>query len=248
MEGLKDKIALVTGGANGIGKAIVKELAQQGYHMVVADIDLDGAQNTAKEVENLGQKAIAIKADISKVDDVKNMISKTLEIFEAIHILVNNAGITRDTLLMRMKEEDWDLVLKINLKGAFLCTQNVILPMMKNKFGKIINISSVIGQMGNVGQANYAASKAGLIGFTKSVAKEVASKNIQVNAIAPGFIETEMTHELPEDVKALYLANIPAKKAGTPEDVARVVTFLASASSNYITGQTIRVDGGLLIA
>jgi len=248
MEGLKDKIALVTGGANGIGKAIVKELAQQGYHMVVADIDLDGAQNTAKEVENLGQKAIAIKADISKVDDVKNMISKTLEIFEAIHILVNNAGITRDTLLMRMKEEDWDLVLKINLKGAFLCTQNVIRPMMKNKFGKIINISSVIGQMGNVGQANYAASKAGLIGFTKSVAKEVASKNIQVNAIAPGFIETEMTHELPEDVKALYLANIPAKKAGTPEDVARVVTFLASASSNYITGQTIRVDGGLLIA
>ena len=248
MEGLKDKVALVTGGANGIGKTIVMELAQQGCHVAVADVDLDGAQNVAKEVEGIGRKSIAVKADISNVDDVKSMITKTIEAFEAIHILVNNAGITRDNLLMRMKEDEWDSVLRINLKGAFLCTQNVIRPMMKNKFGKIINISSIIGMMGNAGQANYAASKAGLIGFTKSVAKEVASKNIQVNAIAPGFIETEMTHDLPQNVKDLYLANIPAKRAGSPEDVARVVTFLASPGSDYITGQVIRVDGGLLIA
>lgn len=248
MEGLNQKVALVTGGANGIGKAIVMELAQQGCHVAIADIDLESAQNTAKAVGKLGRKAIAIKADISNADDVKHMISETLEKFETIHILVNNAGITRDNLLMRMSEDEWDTVIQINLKGAFLCTQNVIRVMMRNKFGKIINISSVIGMMGNVGQCNYAASKAGLIGFTKSVAKEVASKNIQVNAIAPGFIETEMTHGLPDDIKERYLSNIPAKKAGCPEDVARVVTFLSSSASDYITGQTIRVDGGLLIA
>jgi len=248
MEGLKDKVALVTGGANGIGKAIVMELAHQGCHVAVADVDLDGAQNVANEVESVGRKSVAIKADISNVDDVKSMINKTIEAFETIHVLVNNAGITRDNLLMRMKEDEWDSVLRINLKGAFLCTQNVIRSMMKNKFGKIINISSVIGMMGNAGQANYAASKAGLIGFTKSVAKEVSSKNIQVNAIAPGFIETEMTRDLPQDVKDLYLANIPARRAGSPGDVARVVTFLASSASDYITGQVIRVDGGLLIA
>jgi 3-oxoacyl-[acyl-carrier protein] reductase len=199
-------------------------------------------------MEKSGVRSLAIEADVSETEQVDSLVRQILESMNRLDILVNNAGITRDTLLMRMREEDWDLVLKVNLKSAFLCTQKVIRSMMKQRSGKIINIASVVGIMGNAGQANYASSKAGLIGFTRSVAKEVASKNIQVNAVAPGFIETEMTAHLPQDVKDIYLANIPAKRGGTPEDVARAVSFLASSASDYITGQVIQVDGGLLIA
>ena len=248
MSELNDKVALITGGARGIGKAIVTELVKHGCDVVISDVDMNGAESVAEDMKKSGIRSLAFKADVSDAGQVDAMVTQTIESMGKLDILVNNAGITRDALLMRMREEDWDLVLKVNLKGAFLCTQKVIRSMMKQRSGKIINIASVVGIMGNVGQANYASSKAGLIGFTKSVAKEVSSKNIQVNAVAPGFIETEMTSDLSQEVKDLYLANIPAKRAGTPEDVARVVSFLASSSSDYITGQVIQVDGGLLIA
>jgi 3-oxoacyl-[acyl-carrier protein] reductase len=248
MTDLEDKVALVTGGARGIGKAIVMELAQQGCHCVISDIDLQGAEAVASRVKEMGLQALAVKADIANVAGVENLIQKVWDTYDRIDILVNNAGITRDNLLMRMHEEEWDLVLRVNLKGAFLCTKAVIRKMMKQRSGKIINISSVVGIMGNAGQANYAASKAGLIGFTKSVAKEVASRDIQVNAVAPGYIETEMTASLSQEIKNSYLDNIPAGRAGSPEEVAKVVIFLASPASNYITGQVIHVDGGLLMA
>jgi 3-oxoacyl-[acyl-carrier protein] reductase len=248
MSEFKGKVALVTGGARGIGKAIVTEFAGLGCDVVISDVDIKGARAVAQEMEKSGVRSLAIEADVSETEQVDALVHQTLESLNRLDILVNNAGITRDTLLMRMREEDWDLVLKVNLKGAFLCTQKVIRSMMKQRSGKIINIASVVGIMGNAGQANYAASKAGLIGLTRSVAKEVASKNIQVNAVAPGFIETEMTAHLPQDVKDIYLANIPSRRGGTPEDVARAVSFLASSASDYITGQVIQVDGGLLIA
>ena len=248
MSEFKDKVAIITGGARGIGKAIVSELAGLGCNIVISDIDFDGAKKVAQEIEKSGVRSLAIKTDVSDAKQVEELVNQTLASMSRLDILVNNAGITRDTLLMRMSEEDWDLVLKVNLKGAFLCTQKVIRSMMKQRSGKIINIASVVGIMGNPGQANYASSKAGLIGLTKSVAKEVSSKNIQVNAVAPGFIETEMTADLTQDVKDLYLANIPAKRSGTPADVAKTVSFLASTASDYITGQVIQVDGGLLIA
>ena len=244
---LKGKVALVTGSARGIGQNIVFALAESGCNVVVSDIDLDGAKQTAEAAVQKGVKSIALQADVSNADDVSNMIANSIETFGQIDILVNNAGITRDNLLMRMKEEDWDLVLRINLKGAFLCTKQVIRYMMKQREGKIINISSVVGVMGNAGQVNYASSKAGLIGLTKSVAKEVASRNVQVNAVAPGYIETEMTVNLPQEVKERFLATIPSKRPGSPDDVARVVAFLASSYSDYITGQVIHVDGGLLM-
>lgn len=245
MEQLTGKVALVTGSARGIGKNIAEALADLGCSIVVSDIDMDGAEKTAA---SLSTEAIAVQADVSNADDVAALVKKATERFGAIDILVNNAGITRDNLLMRMKEEDWDLVLKINLKGAFLCTKQVLRGMMRQRSGKIINIASVVGVMGNAGQANYAASKAGLIGFTKSVAREAASRNIQVNAVAPGYIETEMTKHLADEVKESYLADIPSGKAGSGEDVAKAVAFLASSYSDYITGQTIHVDGGMLIA
>ena len=248
MKALKGKVALVTGGARGIGKAVILKLAQQGCDVTVSDIDLQGIERVKEEVEALGSGCIAVKADISNPDEVKKTVESTLERFKKIDILVNNAGITRDNLLMRMNEEDWDLVLRVNLKGAFLCTQKVIRGMMKQRSGKIINMASVVGLVGNAGQVNYAASKAGLIGFTKSVAKEVASRNIQVNAIAPGYIETEMTAHLPQDVKENFISKIPAQRSGTPDDVANVVFFLSSTASDYITGQVICVDGGLVIS
>ncbi|MBN2417174.1 3-oxoacyl-[acyl-carrier-protein] reductase [bacterium] len=245
MELLTGKVALVTGSARGIGKTIAEVLADLGCAIVVSDIDKEGAEATAASLKT---DAIAVQADVSNADDVAALVDKATERFEKIDILVNNAGITRDNLLMRMKEEDWDLVLKINLKGAFLCTKQVLRGMMRQRSGKIINIASVVGVMGNAGQANYAASKAGLIGFTKSVAREAASRNIQVNAVAPGYIETEMTSHLPNEVKENFLADIPSGRAGSGEDVAKVVAFLASSYADYITGQTIHVDGGMLIA
>ncbi|RKY78547.1 3-oxoacyl-ACP reductase [candidate division KSB1 bacterium] len=246
MSQLKGSVALVTGGARGIGRAIVLELASRGADVVVSDINLDGAEKTAKEAEAFGVKAMAVAGDVSNSEDVAEMVAKATEKFGKIDILVNNAGITKDNLLMRLTEQDWDLVLKVNLKGAYLCTKAVLRAMMKNRKGKIINVASVVGVMGNAGQSNYAASKAGLIGFTKSVAKEVGSRNIQANCIAPGYIETEMTDHLAEDVKEAFLNSIPLKRGGKPEDVAKVVAFLASSDSDYITGQVINIDGGML--
>jgi 3-oxoacyl-[acyl-carrier protein] reductase len=245
---LSGKTALVTGGGRGIGKAIVLELAGQGADVVVSDIDLVSAEQTADEVQKMGVRSIAVKADVSKAEDVEAMVQKSIEAMGKIDILVNNAGITRDTLLMRMEEKDWDLVLSINLKGAFLCTKAVVRPMMKQRSGKIVNIASVVGLMGNAGQANYAASKAGLIGLTKATAKEVATRNIQVNAVAPGYIETDMTAHLPQEAKDAFLGQIPMKRPGTPQDVAKVVTFLSSPASDYITGQVIPIDGGMVMA
>jgi 3-oxoacyl-[acyl-carrier protein] reductase len=244
---LKGKVAIVTGGARGIGKSIVTEMAREGCDLVVSDIDLDGAAAAAKEVEAIGRKAIPLKSDVSSSEDVENMVKSAVAAFGKIDILVNNAGITRDALLIRMSESDWDRVLDINLKGAFLCTKSVLRLMMKQRSGKIINMASVVGVSGNAGQANYSASKAGLIGFTKSIAKEAASRNIQVNAIAPGFIETEMTGRLPDEVKTWFIENSPIKRPGKPEEVARVAVFLASSDSDYITGQVIHIDGGMIM-
>ncbi|HHS13300.1 MAG TPA: 3-oxoacyl-[acyl-carrier-protein] reductase [bacterium] len=245
---LRDHTAMVTGGVRGIGRSIVLEMARRGAGVAVTDINTDGAENLVREIEFLGSSGLIIKADVSDGAQVQNTVDQTLAEFGKIDILVNNAGITRDNLLMRMSEEEWDLVMRVNLRGAFLCTQKVIRPMMKQRKGKIINVSSVIGIMGNAGQANYAASKAGLIGLTRSTAREVASRNIQVNALAPGYIETEMTAHLPQDVKENYVNAIPAKRPGSPEDVARAAAFLASPAADYITGQVLNIDGGLLIA
>jgi 3-oxoacyl-[acyl-carrier protein] reductase len=247
MGDFQNKIGLVTGGARGIGRAIALELARQGCDVVVSDVDFEGAKASAKEAEGLGVRAIAVKADVSSASDVDELVDEATKAFGRIDILVNNAGITRDNLLMRMSDEEWDAVLGVNLRGAFLCTRRVIRGMMKQRMGKIINIASVVGVMGNAGQANYAASKAGLIGFTKSVAKETASRNIQVNAVAPGYIETDMTGHLSEEIKESYLSVIPARRPGSAEDVAKAVAFLASSASDYITGQVLHVDGGLLM-
>lgn len=244
---LSGKVALVTGAAQGIGKTIALCLAKDGADMVISDLNLEGAETTANEIQKLGRRALAVKTDVSKAVDVEEMVQKVIDKFGQIDILVNNAGVTRDTLLMRMKEADWDFVLNINLKGTFNCTKEVIRWMMKQKKGKIVNVSSVVGVMGNVGQANYAASKAGVIGFTKTVAREVAPRGINVNAVAPGFIDTEMTKVIPDKAKQMLLSQIPLGKLGMPEDVANVVRFLASEEANYITGQTIHVNGGMFM-
>ncbi|HEX9934381.1 MAG TPA: 3-oxoacyl-[acyl-carrier-protein] reductase [bacterium] len=244
---LDGKTALVTGGGRGIGKAIALKLARLGCNVVVSDVNKQTAEETVSEIRRLGKMSLAVEADVSRTESVEAMVKASLDAFGKIDILVNNAGITKDNLLMRMDEKDWDAVLQVNLKGAFLCTKQVIRTMMKERSGKIVNIASVVGVMGNAGQANYAASKAGLIGFTKSVAKEVASRNIQVNAVAPGFIESDMTAKLSQDVRETYMANIPLRRFGSADDVADTVAFLASPASGYITGQVVHVDGGLVM-
>ena len=245
---LKGKNAIVTGGSRGIGKAIALELAQNGASIIINyTSNKEAAEKTVKEIQQLGVKALAICCDVRDADAIKKMIDRIEEDFDTIDILVNNAGITRDNLLLRMKEEEWQQVMDVNLKGVFLCTKAVIRKMIKQKQGRIINISSVVGVTGNAGQANYSASKAGVIGFTKSIAREVSTKGINVNAVAPGFIDTDMTAILSEDIKENLLNNIPLKRFGKPEDVANLVVFLSSDKSNYITGEVINVDGGMAI-
>ncbi|CEN89476.1 3-oxoacyl-[acyl-carrier-protein] reductase [Paraclostridium sordellii] len=245
---LNGKVALITGGSRGIGKAIAIRLASYKANIVINyTSNKEHALKVKEEIESYGVKSIVIKCDVSKSDEVNNMIEEVVKEFGQIDILVNNAGITRDGLLMRMKEEDFDSVIDINLKGVFNCTKSATKYMMKKRYGKIINISSVVGLIGNAGQANYCASKAGVIGLTKSSARELASRNINVNAIAPGFIDTDMTSVLNENLKETMLKNIPQNRFGSPEDVANLVLFLASDMSSYITGQIINVDGGMVM-
>jgi len=243
-----NKVAFITGGTRGIGRQIAITLAENGYDIAVNYRTNSNAIITLKEeVERNNVKFIAVQGDVSKYEDTENMINEIIRQYTRIDVLVNNAGVTKDTLLMRMKKEDFEDVININLVGTFNVTKNVIPYMMKQKNGRIINISSVVGISGNAGQANYAASKAGIIGFTKSLAKEVGSRNILVNAVAPGFIETQMTDVLKEEVKEEISKTIPLKRTGKPIDVANVVKFLASEDSSYITGQVINVDGGMLM-
>lgn len=244
---LKDRVALITGGSRGIGREIALTFAREGAHIAVCDISLEGLENVKKEIEALGVKCLTITADVQKKDQVDQTVQKILDTLGRIDILVNNAGVTKDNLLMRMSEAEWDLVLSINLKGTFLFTKAVCRPMMKEERGKIINMASVIGLVGNFGQANYAASKGGVIALTKSAARELARRNICVNAIAPGFIETPMTHVLTEDTKQKALHGIPLGRFGNPSDVAEAALFLASDKSNYITGQVLVVDGGMVM-
>ncbi|MDD4319963.1 MAG: 3-oxoacyl-[acyl-carrier-protein] reductase [Acidaminococcaceae bacterium] len=245
---LDGKVAFVTGGSRGIGKAIVLALANAGADIAINYAgNLTAAEEVAEQVTAMGRKVILVQGDVANTTTATEMIEKVVTELGKIDILVNNAGITRDGLLVRMKEEDWDAVLTTNLKGVFNCTKAAAKHMMKQKAGKIVNISSVVGIMGNASQANYAAAKAGCIGFTKSVAKELASRGINVNAVAPGFIATDMTKVLPEKVVEKMAAGIPLKHAGEPKDVANAVLFLVSEEAAYITGQTLNVDGGMLM-
>ncbi|MFA4984061.1 MAG: 3-oxoacyl-[acyl-carrier-protein] reductase [Candidatus Omnitrophota bacterium] len=245
---LKDKLALVTGGAQGIGRDIALLFAKEGADVVIGDVNLAKAEATQKEIEALGRRSLAVELDVTAYSKVGEAINKILDKFTKIDILVNNAGITKDNLLLRMNESDWDAVIQVNLKGTFNCTKAVSRPMIKQRSGRIVNIASIIGIIGNPGQANYSASKAGIIALTKTTAKELASRNITANAVAPGFIQTEMTARLPEELKQKMLAVIPLARFGAPLDVARVCLFLASEEAGYITGQTIVVDGGMVMA
>lgn len=245
---LKGKNAIVTGASRGIGRAIAIKFAELGANVVLNyRSDINSVQEVVKEIEGKGVKALAIQGDVSSFEDSKRIIDEAMEKLGSIDILVNNAGITKDSLIMRMKEEEFDKVIEVNLKGVFNCTKHAVPVMVKQRSGKIINISSVVGLSGNAGQANYAAAKAGIIGFTKSVAKEIASRGITANAIAPGFIQTDMTEALGEKVKENIKVNIPLKRLGSPEDIANTAAFLASDMASYITGQVISVDGGMHI-
>lgn len=244
---LSNKTVLITGGGRGIGREIALRMAQAGCNVAVSDLDLVTAQATASDIEKMGRKSLAIKSDVSKESDVESMFKSFLEVFPNMDILVNNAGITRDGLLVRMKEADWDLVLNVNLKSAFLCCREAARPMMRARSGKIVNIASVVGLMGNAGQANYSASKAGLIGLTKTLAREFASRSINVNAVAPGFIRTAMTDKMTDVEKEKLASGIPMAKLGSPLDVANAVLFLSSPLADYITGQVLTVDGGLVM-
>ncbi len=243
---LAREIAIITGAARGIGKAITLALVKEGAAVVLSDVS-EEVHQVAKEIRQSGGEATSIVGNVTKQADCEAMVDLALTTFNKLDILVNNAGITKDNLLLRMSEEDWDAVLEINLKGTFLCTKAAIKPMMKQRSGKIINIASVIGQMGNTGQANYSASKGGVIAFTKTMAKELGSRNIRVNAIAPGFIESKMTEVLTEEARTRLLSLIPLGTLGKPEYVADAVVFLASSEACYLTGQVINVDGGMVM-
>jgi len=242
---LKGQVALITGGARGIGKAIAERLARQGADLVIADISYESAAATAEALGTAGVRTHALKLDVSKSGEVVQAFEAIMKEFGKLDILVNNAGITRDGLLLRMKEEDWDAVISINLKGVFLCSKEAVKVMVKKKYGRIINIASVVAFMGNPGQANYSASKAGIIGLTKTTAREYASRGITVNAVAPGFISTAMTDGLAENVRQEMLKSIPAGAFGSVEDVANAAAFFASPGSSYITGQVMHVNGGM---
>jgi 3-oxoacyl-[acyl-carrier protein] reductase len=242
------RVAFVTGSAQGIGRAIALALAEAGCDVVIADVNPEKIDSVAKEVEGLGRKSLAIKLDVSDPESVKAGVAKILETFGKIDILVNNAGITRDGLVMRMKPEDWSLVLRVNLDGAFYCTRAVLPGMVKQRYGRIVNIASVVAQAGNPGQANYVASKGGVIGLTKAVAAEVASRSITVNAVAPGFIATAMTEKLPDEVRTRMLGQIPLGRMGTDRDIANGVRFLASDEASYITGHVLSINGGMYMS
>ena len=244
----QNKVALITGAARGIGKAIAKKFAENGYNVVINYVSAKTDIKTlTKEFEDLGVKVLLVKADVSNKEEAEGLVNQTIEKFGKIDVLVNNAGITKDNLLMRMSEEDFEKVLDINLKGTFLITKFATKYMMKKRCGSIVNLASVVGVAGNAGQCNYSASKAGVIGFTKSIAKELASRNIRANAVAPGFIKTDMTDVLSDNVKENINSQIPLKRMGTAEEVAKLVYFLGTAESSYITGQVINVDGGMVM-
>ena len=245
MRGLKGKVAIVTGGAQGIGSAVAERFAAEGARVVITSRDGTKAEEAAEALTQKGGDARGVSAAIDDRDSVKNLVDGVIEAYGSVDILVNNAATVRDTLLMRMKQADWDEVMQVNLGGVFICTQAVIRQMMRQRSGRIINMTSIVGLSGNAGQANYAASKAGIIGFTKSVAKEVGSRGITVNAIAPGYIETDMTASLPEAVRTAFLDATPLSRAGQPYDVAGITVFLASDDAAFITGQVMRVDGGM---
>jgi 3-oxoacyl-[acyl-carrier protein] reductase len=244
---LQGKVAIVTGGAQGIGRAIAEALAEDGADIAVADLDLERSHDTVATVQKLGRRALGVKVNVADWNDTKAMADQVVQEWGKIDILVNNAGITRDGLLLRMKEEDWNLVLQVNLNGTFHCTKAVLLPMTKQRYGRIVNIASIVGAMGNVGQANYAASKAAVIGFTKTVAREYASRSVTVNAVAPGFIDTAMTQGLSPEVKEALQKQIPLGRLGLPSDIAASVRFLVSDAASYITGQVLHVNGGMLM-
>lgn len=245
---LEDEVAVVTGSSRGIGAATAIKLAEEGADLVINyNSDRESAEETAAKVRDLGRKALIVQGNVADSNDAKNLIKSTIDEYGKIDILVNNAGITNDGLILRMKEKDFSSVIDVNLKGTFNCTKNAIRYMMKQRHGKIVNLSSVVGLMGNAGQANYAASKAGIVGFSKSIAKEVSKRGINVNVVAPGYIDTEMTEELPTKVKEDMLDNIPLNRFGEVEDVANVILFLVSPLSSYVNGQTINIDGGMLM-
>jgi 3-oxoacyl-[acyl-carrier protein] reductase len=244
---LEGKVAIVTGGAQGIGRAIAETLARDGADIVIADLDPGRSQEAVEAIKKLGRRALNCKVNVADANDVKAMVDQTVKDLGRLDILVNNAGITRDGLLMRMKEEDWNLVLQVNLYGTFHCTKAVLPTMTKQRFGRIVNIASIVGVMGNAGQANYAASKAAVIGFTKTVAREYASRQVTVNAVAPGFIDTAMTQTLPPEVKETLQKQIPLGRLGLPSDIAAAVRFLASEEASYITGHVLHVNGGMLM-
>lgn len=242
----ENRVAFITGASRGIGYAIAESLAKDGVDIAGIDINISELQSAMKIIEDsTGRRALAIQADVGDFASMENAAAEVNKVFGKVSILVNNAGITRDNLLLRMKDSEWDDVMRINLTGTFNSTRSVIKGMVKNRYGRIISIASIVGLMGNVGQANYAASKAGIIGFTKSIAREYANRGVTANAIAPGFIETDMTKKLPEDVTKALLGQIPMGKLGMPEDVANAVRFLASDEAKYITGQVIHVNGGM---